>query len=422
MNNQKRNSIKYFYLVIVFIICVLQVTAQQIDTTTSDGLLVAAKDAAFKQNNYNLAKHYCSKALQQSPDYADIRIFLGRLCAWSKQYDSAKLCFNTVLNKQPGYEDASIALADVEYWNDAYPASLATIDAALVYHPYSNDLLIRKAKVLAAMGSYKTADSITTIILQKDKKNTDAITLSNRIKNNIALNKIGVTYDLVTFSNKFPSTTPWHLASLAYTRQTNAGSFIARVNYANRFNTNGTQLELEAYPHISKTFYCYVNAGYSNSTSVFPSWRGGFSLYANLPKSFELEGGWRYLYFSKPTNILTAYLGKYYKNYLFGVRTYLVPGGIGLSQSYNAFGRYYFGGADDYLELLLGTGISPDERSTNQLIASHLKTYKASAEYRHTFNTLNILSINVSILNQELQTGIKGNQFQAGVGYQRRFK
>ena len=394
----------------------------QTDTTSSDGLFQAARHAAFDEKDYNKAKQLSLKALGISPDYADIKIFLGRLYSWTKGYDSAKICFSQVLAAKPDCEDASLALADVQYWNDDNADALKTIDDALKYHASSTDLLIRKAKVLAAMQSYKQADSLVNVLLKQNKNNTDALSLANNIRNNIALNKIGVAYDYVGFNKSFPSNDPWHLASLSYTRQSKAGSFTARVNYANRFKENGLQYEIEAYPRISKTFYSYVEAGYSDNVGVFPQWRGGLSLYANLPKSFEAEAGWRYLYFSAPTNILTAYLGKYYKNYLFALRTYFTPGGSGLSQSYNLFTRYYFGNANDYLELLVGTGISPDERSISQLIANNLKTYKASLEFKHEINTVNIISFNASIINQELLSGLKGNQFQVGIGYQRRFK
>ena len=414
-------KLKYGLAIFALLLCT-GMCAQQTDTITSDGLFTAARHAAFEQKDYNKAKEYCLKALSLSPDYADIQIFLGRMYTWTNSYDSAAACFKKVLSARPAYEDASSALADMYYWTDQYNEALQTLNSALQYNAASQELLLKKAKVLAAMHAYRQADSIVHILLAKNRGNTAALSLASSIQNSVSLNKIGIAYDLVTFDKKFNSTTPWHLASLSFTRQTMKGSVTGRINYANRFNENGIQYEADAYPRISKTFYSYVSAGYSDNVGVFPRWRAGFSLYANLPASFEAEAGWRYLYFSAPTNILTAYIGKYYKSYLFGARTYLTPGRSGLSQSYNAFGRYYFGSTDDYIELLLGSGISPDDRSINQLITANLKTYKASAEYKHRLGVLNILSVNASVLNQEQSNGAKGNQVQVGIGYQRRFK
>lgn len=421
---RRRNMLLHTYPVTFFVLLLLLssgLSAQQADTTTSDGLLQSAKNAAFREDNYPLAKYYCQKALVLSPDYSDIRILLGRIYSWTKSYDSAKTCFTTVLKAHPDYEDASLALADMEYWNDQNKEALETVDTALSYHPDSQALLLRKAKILTAEKQYRKADSLVTLLLHKNKQNTEALSLAGRIKDDISVNKIGLTYDYVHFDQAFPSNDPWHLVSFSYTRHTGLGSIAANINYANRFQENGIQYELEAYPRISRTFYCYVEGGYSDNVGVFPQWRSGFSLYANLPKSFEAEAGWRYLYFSDPTNIFTAYIGKYYKNYLFGLRTYLTPGASSLSQSYTAMGRYYFGGADDYLELVAGTGISPDERSLAQLITYNLKTYKASLTYKRSIKKLNIILVDASLINQEIHPGIKGNQLQVGIGYQRRF-
>jgi len=398
----------------------LQVCAQT-DTATSDGLFQAARHAAFENKDYALAKRYAGKALELSPDYADVRVFLGRLYTWEKQPDSARASFDYVLRNEPDYEDAAVAYTDLEYWNDNNTAALEQVNAGLRYHPASAALLLRKAKVLAAMRRYSEAGNIVDTLLKKDKKNTEALALGNRIKDDRSLNRIGISYDYVYFDKQFND--PWHLVSMDYGRRTGIGTVIGRVNYANRFRADGVQFEVDAYPRISKTFYLYMNAGYSNNVGVFPRWRAGLSVYANLPKSFEAELGIRHLYFTSTTNIYTAYIGKYYSSFLFGARAYLVPSKTSKnSVSYNLLGRYYFGGADDYIGLNLGTGISPDERYLNPQLNTvyPLKTYKASIDFRHAFR-LNIVTLSASLINQEYMPDTRGNQIQAGIGYIRRF-
>jgi YaiO family outer membrane protein len=393
----------------------------QEDTTTSDGLFKAARQAAFDENDYSKAKEYCHRALYKSPEYTDIVVFLGRLYTWSKQYDSARITFQKALNVQPDYEDTYEAYTDMEYWTDHYGDALKIVDTGLSYHPASASLLLKKAKVLNALRNYKDAANIVNDILKTDKNNAEARALAARLKDNAALNKVSLSYDYVYFDKQFNE--PWHFVSFDYTRQTKLGSITPRVNYANRFGQNGWQYEVDAYPHISKTFYAYANVGYSDNTVVFSRWRAGFSLFTNLPKSFELETGWRYLYFSTPTNMFTGYLGKYYKNYLFGFRTYITPGNNSTSESYNAFMRYYFGGADDFFGVGVGTGISPDESSLSQQLNNpyELKTYKANAEFRHVIKTFNIIGFTASWINQEYLPKTTGNQIQVGVKYQRRF-
>lgn len=404
----------------MFLFIGIQVFAQA-DTATSDGLFQAARHAAFENKDYALAKRYCIRALDLSPEYADVRVFLGRLYTWDKQPDSARACFDRILKDEPDYEDAAIAYTDLEYWNDNNAAALERANAGLTYHPASADLLLRKAKVLAAMRRYGEAGNIVDTLLKKNKKSPEALALGNRIRDERSLNRIGISYDYVHFDRQFDH--PWHLASFDYGRRTGIGTVIGRVNYANRFRNSGVQFEVDAYPRISKTFYLYVNAGYSNNVGVFPKWRAGLSVYANLPRSFEAELGIRHLYFTTTTNIYTAYIGKYYSSFLFGARAYFVPSKTSKSSaSYNLLGRYYFGSADDFIGLNLGTGISPDERYLNpQLNAAYpLKTYKATLDLRHAFQ-LNIVSLSASLINQEYMPDTRGNQIQAGIGYIRRF-
>ncbi len=403
---------------IYFFCCCTNANAQAI---SSDSLLKMARVAAFNENDYSKARYILHQLLAQSPAYTDASIFLARIYAWDKNYDSSRLLLAKVLEKQPSYIDASLALADVEFWTENYKGSLQVLEIGLTYNPASRDLLTGKARVLIVLNRKDEARLILKNLLYLDKANIEAKNLLNRLISDSSKNSIGFSYDYVHFAKQFPN--PWHLLSLDYSRRTKFGSFTPRVNYANRFNEGGYQFEIDAYPKISKMFYSYLNAGYSDNVGIFPHWRFGASLYANLPASFEAELGLRYLYFNDPTFIYTAYAGKYYKQFLFGLRAYVTPGNSRVSQSYNASARYYFAGADDYLGVSLGTGISPDERILNTQIASayNLKTIRAGINGKFSFLKLNVFSYNLSINNQEYLPGEKDNQVQAGIGYTRRF-
>ncbi|MEO8862538.1 MAG: YaiO family outer membrane beta-barrel protein [Ginsengibacter sp.] len=389
---------------------------------SSDELFKNARDAAFESKNYDKAKELAYQALNISPGYADIDIFLGRIYTWDKEYDSARFHFTKVLDANPANEDASLAYADLEYWNEHYENSLAICDRALLLYPQSEELLVRKAKNLSALKRYGEAKTIDASVLKINKNNAVAKALDISLKDKVAKNKITVGYENSSFNKQFDQ--PWHLGSISYTRKTALGSIIGRLNYANRFGENGWQGEVDAYPHISKIFYAYVNFGYSGNVGVFPNYRAGFSLYANLPKSFEAEVGMRYLYFTSSTNIYTASLGKYYKNFLFTARTYLTPSLGSVSQSYSLSARYYLKGADDYIGLSMGTGISPDDNSQNIQFSNKLtklSSNKISAEFNHTFLKWNIISIGAGLINQEYQPSVKGNQFNISIGLSHRF-
>ncbi len=412
--------IKQALVVAIFLFTFADLQAQT--TVSADSLFKSARDVAFEDHNYIKAKQLSYQALNISPSYADIEIFLGRIHTWTKQYDSARYYFEKVLLDDPADEEAGIAYTDLEYWNDHYAQALSTCNNALSAHPASEALLLRKARILNAQKQYKEALSIVTTLLNRNKHNVEAGTLASALKNETSKNKISLSYDHTSFDKQYNEA--WHLASLAYSMQTKSGSYTARLNYANRFNANGVQGELDAYPRINKTFYTYLNFGYSSATGVFPKYRAGLSLYANLPRSFEAEAGLRYLYFTQGTHIYTFYVGKYYKSFLFSARTYIVPSSNAASQSYNVAGRYYFAGADDYVGLNVGTGISPDDHIQN--IQFNVKQEKLTSKqigmaFNHTFLKWNILSLSAGLINREYQPGINGNQLSISCGLTRRF-
>lgn len=386
---------------------------------SSDELFKQARDAAFEEKNYSKAITLSRKALVKSPDYADIKVFLGRLYTWSKKTDSASIVFSEVLKKQPDNEDAAVAFGSLAYWNDHEQEALDHINMGLIYHPTSENLLLLKAKILNSLKKWAEAETVINQIL---KKNTEARALANRIRENSAMNKIGLSYSYVYFDKQFND--PWHLTSIDYSRQTKIGSFIGRINYANRFNSNGLQFELDAYPRLGKNLQAYINGGYSKNVGVFPKYRAGLSIYASLPLSFEAEAGVRYLTFGEDTWIYTASVGKYYKNYWFNFRTYVSPSFSKISKSFSLTTRYYYGGSDDYLSLRIGTGLSPDNPQNNVLIGNNdykLISNNISLGYRKSFKSLNILSINLGLNHQEYRLNTKGNQIDLELGYMRRF-
>ena len=389
---------------------------------SSDELFQSARYAAFEDKNYVKAKQYARQALTISPTYADIEIFLGRVFTWEKQYDSARYHFLKVLSASPSNEDASVAYADLEYWNDNYKEALKVCNDGLSFHPASEALLLRKAKNFNATKKFKEASIITSQLLKLNRNNTAALALASTLKDAVAVNKITVSYEHSSFDKQFDK--PWQMESISYGRQTKLGSITARMNYANRFGVNGMQGEIDAYPRISKTFYSYVSFGYSGNVGVFPKYRAGFSLYANLPKSFEAEAGVRYLYFTNSTKVYTLYVGKYYKSFLFSARTYITPSNTSFSQSYNIAARYYFGSSEDYIGLSLGTGISPDDNNQNiqfNTKQARLTSKQVSAVFNHTFLKWNVISVGAGLINQEYQPSVKGNQLNLSLSFSRRF-
>ena len=411
-------------LLIVFIPILNSTTVSAQETQyNSEQLFALARTEAFEKKDYRRAISLTKQALVKSPDYADIRIFLGRLYTWSNKPDSARTEFSRVIQGNPNYEDVYLAYGSLEFWENQPGTALPLANKGLEINPRSEDLLLLKARILRDLNQVKEANLTLNELLVINPKNTIARSLSIQDGGLGSQNKVGISYDYVTFNKQFDQ--PWHLASLDYGRQTAIGSITGRLNYANRFQTNATQFELDLYPRISKVFYAYMSAAVSNDSVVFPKYRTGFSLYANLPAAFEAEAGFRMLDFGNEIWIYTGSIGKYYKNYWFNLRTFLTPSNSSVSQSLALSVRYYFGSVDDYLSFGAGSGLSPDNQR-NTLLYNNGNTYKLksnnlSVGLRKSFNTSNIIGLRASYENQEYLKDTRGNQVEFGIMYMRRF-
>jgi len=393
----------------------------QEDDLSADEIFLRARHQAFEQKDYSEAIKLSKQALQKTPEYIDISIFLGRLYTWSDYIDSARMVFTDLDNRKVEDEDFFLAYASLEFWNEQPANANAIVDKGIALHYDSQDLLLLKTKINYSNNNYEIAERSVNRLLELNPKHTEARALIKNIQEFTAKNALGITYNFTHFDKQFED--DWHIVGLSYRRATPIGSVIFRTNYANKFADNGVQFELEAYPRLSKIFYLYVGAGYSDNVGIFPNYRTGVSLYANLPQSFEGEVGYRQLYFNDHIWMYTASIGKYYQNYWFNFRTYLTPNQENISQSYAGTVRYYTKGANDYLGFIIGTGLSPEENRNNLLdnASYKLKTFKVGAEYNFSVNRTNLFSISSTYYNQEYRPNEKGNQIDITVGYIKTF-
>ena len=170
------------------------------------------------------------------------------------------------------------------------------------------------------------------------------------------------------------------------------------------------------YPKFADGFYSYLNFGYSDN-SIFPNYRYGASLYASLPWSLEIDGGFRLLKYSTDTWIYTFALGKYWGNYWFSLRTFITPQIEKASVSYSLIIRYYLSGADDYLSLSLGTGISPSEQQVVDSQGNWLKSNKVGLEYQNKLGKVVILNLTAGYSSEEFIPGETRDDISGSIGF-----
>lgn len=416
-------------ILIVSLICILNISFTFSQVTDVDSAFQVARTLAFS-SKYNEATVLCKQILDKSPHYQDVQVLLGRVYFWNNQTDSAVFVLSQSIQQKP-YEDAYLALSDIKRWSNTPLEAQQIAEEGLTFFPTSTDLLIRKIKALSDEGNYLKAYSITDSALsiksdslEPKKENPELRQLAEAFKRKMSKNVFTLSYDYDYFDKQFKN--PWHSLSAAYGRQTAyLGRVTARLTLANRFATNGSQLEVDAYPSLGKKMYAYLNAGYS-ADAIFPHYRTGITIYRNLPHAFEAGLGIRVLYFSKATVLYVGSIGKYSGNFWLSLRPTFIASDNGkrFSQSYAFVTRYYLKTSFDYITLTVGYGLSTDDRSRETLLQNpDLKSFRLGLAVQKLMRGTNIISLSAGFVNGEYIQGSKdiGNNISAGISYQKMF-
>ncbi|ERM81586.1 hypothetical protein P872_20075 [Rhodonellum psychrophilum GCM71 = DSM 17998] len=358
------------------------------------------------------------KVLEKYPTYPDVLILVGRSYSWDGKYDSASLYFERAIVASPEYEDGYLGYIDNLLWQEDLEKADEILKMALEkIGPQANAIQYRQSKIHYYKEDYATALKLANSVFQKAPKLEGLLNYIQILRRLSRVNAVGFTYDYDSFEGQI---SPWNTYSIyGRTRTKLTGTLIARVTNSSRFDGNGTQVELDAYPSLGKNSYGYFNIGYSGA-SFFPKFRFGSSIYWNLPKAFELDAGYRYLQFSETTHIITGSLGKYVSNWWFNFRMNLIPGQEGNSVSGNFQTRYYFKGAEDFISIQFSSGVSPDEENRD-FQSQLLNSYRARLGYQHLWTERWMGFGFVGYSKDEINAGRFRNNLNVSIGTEFRF-
>jgi len=360
-----------------------------------DTSFFVARDLAF-EGNHSVARDTLTLILSRYPDYTDVRNLLAKTYSWDGNHNEARKHFNKITSVERQNKEVWIAAVKNEIYAENYSIALGLANKALTFLEADPDLQTMRDEIINEIDKKQNASQKS---IEEELKETEAKSYKNRLGLVNSLDVFDVVYDPMIYSG------------VEYIRETAIGKIIPRINFSNRFNTNGLQYEVDFYPQISKTFYAYTNYGYSN-TRIFPNHRAGAELYANLPKSLEVSAGMRYLDFVTSRAIIyTGSVGLYKGNYYFSLRPYLTPrtdGPIGFSGSLLA--RKYFQDRENYFGINLIMGYSPEIKqliSDSDIILAETLLFVESQqllfEYQFTGNSLtNSYRASLGITRQEL--------------------
>ncbi len=358
------------------------ITEAQSDTSSfnTDELFEVGRELAFNQKRER-GRFWMYKALEKSPDYHDIRIFVARTFGWDGNYKEASRELQYVIRKEPKNKEAILALIDVYNWSDQADSLLFIADYGLRYYPTNAQFLLAMAKALIEKDQKKDAAVILQQLLSLYPANESAQNLMDELKQELLLNAISVDYGFDSYKTTYGFQ---QLQDLTYTRVTKMGSINFRLYTAQRFDRFGSQFEIEAYPSLFDKTYAYVSYAYSG-TALFPKHRMGLEVFRSLPASFEASLGMRYLKFSSSdVTIYTATLGWYVGNIWLSARTYITPDkDVGaVSKSVSLRGRYYLNSTNTFIGASAGFGFSPESEIEPGSSVYFFRSHKAGLEYQ----------------------------------------
>jgi YaiO family outer membrane protein len=364
---------KYLSLLIAILFLYLgQSSAQEVVVSVQDPVLefTKARELAFSGKGLE-ARTVCYDILKSKPDFYDARILIGRTFSWEKNFQSGREELKKVLDADADNKDALSAMIDLEKWAGNPDKALSYCENGLSFYPNEETFIVYKIKLLQEQGEETKSLQLIDELLELNPSSEDGLALLNQYKSSRMIYKAIYQHDYEYYEQ--PYTRKWHLSSFQLARRNSWGTLTGKVNLGDLIldgesfwsNNLAKQFEIEAYPRITKRSYAYLAYAYSPD-DLFPRHRFGAEWYYQLPKSFEVSGGFRFLQFDTDASkenifIYTASLSKYYRNYWFSFRTYLTPQSGNLSQSYWLTARRYLRDSKNYVGIELGTGVSPEE-------------------------------------------------------------
>ncbi|MDP5231526.1 MAG: YaiO family outer membrane beta-barrel protein [Cellulophaga sp.] len=404
--------LKKLFLLVCFG-CVLCATrAQTIEYSGNpDASFFAARDLAFSGDR-TTARDTLKQILSKYPEYADVRNLLAKTYSWDGEYLEARNHFNKIISKEKKLKEVWVAAINNEMYAEEYYLALGLANKALKYLENDEDLLALEEKAQLALTIDKTVEEVIFLDAEAGDVQKNSILFTSSV------DVFDVVFDPMTY------------ASIAYSTKTKYGTIIPRLNYSNRFNINGMQLEVDAYPKFSKKVYAYLNYGYSDSP-IFPAHRAGAELYTNLPNAMEASLGVRYLNFgTSRVFIFTGSYGLYAGNYFFSLRPYVTPSENNtLNISGNILARKYLKDKYNFIGVNASFGYTSELKqfiADNVLLAESLlflESQNILIEYQFLLNNnKNGLGLTLGVTRQELSFR-PGDFFIAGtLGLNYQFK
>lgn len=388
----------------------------EIAATDPDKAFLEARTLAFA-TNYQDARIFLGVLLTNYPEYTDARILLAKTYSWEGQHDMARGYFDQLISAETRNREVWLAAIQNEVFAKNETVAFSKVNEALSHFPGDSEFIALKGRINEQIAAKSEAMHSEERALRRRQQET-----------RIYSNNLGAFSEVRIFDQAFDAQ---YSLGLEYVRQGGYGRIIPRITFANRFNQDGIQYEVEAYPKFSRTSYAYLNYGFSDSP-IFPNHRAGAEFYTMVSKSLEVSGGARYLDFRESlATTVTASLGLYKGNYYVSVRPLITPRSDNPTAYYGSvLVRKYGATADAWLGATLSAGVEPESQQVflgNTLLSEstrYVEIQELLLEYQFTGkNRANLYRASAGFRHQEFLTepGAYFWSFTAGIRYYSRF-
>lgn len=361
----------------------------EVDTTilesipkNADSAFTVAREYAYK-GDYQKSRVILDFLTRKYPEYRDIPTFKARTYLYQQDYPEASRLSKKLIAKDTGrtYEEPRHILLLAKRYNEQLDTALFLAERGLKHHKESAFYNVEKAQILRAQKEFEQALNAADSGLVYNPDNNEFQQLRSFLLNQVLFDgvAVGVNYDYFTqFSSRYA---PWKGAFAQVGKLTKSGTYIGRINYADRNGRRGFQLEGDAYPVVGEGKYFYFNLGVSNS-DAFPSIKGGAEYFTSLPRAFEGSLGIRYFNFRDLEVIAyTGSLGFYWQRNYLQYRLFVIQEPLGYGFSNNFLFRHYAKGSPDFLQLTGGFGYTLDQRIISIQGNLFRNTYYAQSRY-----------------------------------------
>lgn len=319
-----------------------------------------------------------SARLAERPGDTDALTLRGIVLSWEGRYGDARADLEAVLSRNRSHGDALPALIQMELWADRPAVAEQLAREALLREGQSPGYLYLRARALNNLGRRTESVRLLRRLLEVDPRHEQGLQMLSGLEDEVRNWEAGVTHGVTWFSDR---RTPWQESQASLFRRTRFGTAGATFSYASRFGLLSRQAEVEWYPRIRPGTYGYLNYGYSPDASLYPRYRFGAEIFQSLGRGVEISAGMRRLGFAGRVNLYTGSVTKYRGDWMFTLRTFLTPGFVGTSRSFQLGARRYFGDGRDYLAFRVGRGAAPVEARSQQDVEI-LQSFSLAVEWR----------------------------------------